>query len=208
MAESSDFIIVLFHPPLRCWWQVHNNCAIAEQLSWQRFKKLRQDKRTNSFSIRDSQPTFSVEFVLGSAKPCFSSSSGASGWWPSKRSLSCSRPLINVFFKCFSSPLPYEITTVWVWRQGSSGDHTCMHTNPLKWHHWSILSALRFCPLRSTQDVELAKKHWSFPALCIVVSVHGPFHFVVFFFKDYDFKPYGAYPFIVVPLFSLSQRPS
>lgn len=78
---SSHFIILVFQPPL----SADDRCIIIllRQNNWadSSLRNLDRTKGQTVFQMRHPA-NITADFLLGSAKPWFSSSSGASGWWP------------------------------------------------------------------------------------------------------------------------------
>lgn len=125
-----------FPTPLR-WWQVHNNFPPAEQLSWQQFKKLGQDKRTNSFPNETPSQHYCRLFIRKCEALVFIIL-WSIGVMAPKRSLSGPSLLINVLCKCsfflpksaskrFKLKLKHFSTIISSWRWIA---YTCSHTPP------------------------------------------------------------------------------
>ncbi len=140
---SSHFIILVFQPPPLRWWQVHNNFAPAEQLSWQQFKKLGQDKRTNSFPNETPSQHYCRLFIR-KCKALVFIILWSIGVMAPKRSLSGPSLLINVLCKCsfflpksaskrFKLKLKHFSTIISSWRWIA---YTCTHTHTPPYRRW------------------------------------------------------------------------
>ncbi len=164
-------------PPLR-WWQVHNNFAPAEQLSWQQFKKLGQDKRTNSFPNETPSQHYCRLFIR-KCKALVFIILWSIGVMAPKRSLSGPSLLINVLCKC-SFFLPKSASKRF----------------KLKRKHFStIISSWRWIAYTC------AHTHATLPALAgihmwfVLLSGTSARSFALFFCLEfcYDFRPSEAY---------------
>lgn len=148
LSSGSNGLQLTFHyfsfpaPPL-CWWQVHNNFAPAEQLSWQQFKKLGQDKRTNSFPNETPSQHYCRLFIR-KCKALVFIILWSIGVMAPKRSLSGPSLLINVLCKCsfflpksaskrFKLKLKHFSTIISSWRWIA---YTCAHTHMPPYRRW------------------------------------------------------------------------
>lgn len=136
-VEQFTAHIFVFQPPPLHWWQVHNNFPPAEQLSWQQFKKLGQDKRTNSFPNETPSQHYCRLFIRKCEALVFIIL-WSIGVMAPKRSLSGPSLLINVLCKCsfflpksaskrFKLKLKHFSTIISSWRWIA---YTCSHTPP------------------------------------------------------------------------------